>query len=177
MRRVHRVSALLLVAGGLLVLPAGAGAATVTVSPTSLVFGGQAAGTTSAAQQVTLTKDCTGANQTNCLGPPAEGPTFNTSISAPAPFLQTNNCPGSLTASPLPDPGTKVSCTINVTFAPTTQGNATGTLLTGAGGPTVSLMGTGTPPQSSAGTKKKKCKKKKKGASAAKKKCKKKKSG
>jgi hypothetical protein len=177
MSRVQRVSGLLLVSGALLVWPAGAGAVdgTVTISPTSLTFAPQAAGTTSAAQQVTLTKDCSGANQTNCLGPPADGTTFNTSISVPAPFKQTNTCPNALTASPLPDPGTKVSCTISVTFAPTAAGAASGTLTTGAGaqtgaaGPTVSLTGTGTAASSA-----KKCKGKK-GKAAKKKKCKRKK--
>src|SRR5687767_71990 len=101
MRRVHRVLALLLVAGGLAAWPAGAAAlSTVTISPTTLTFAAQAVGTTSPAQQLTLTKDCTGPNQTNCLGF-SEGPTFNTAISVPAPFHQTNNCPTALTASPL----------------------------------------------------------------------------
>ena len=172
-RGFHRVLILLVVAGGLVIWPAGAGAATVTVSPTSLTFAGQAVGTTSAAQQVTLTKDCTGTNDTLCL-PLSEGPTFNTSISVSGPFGQTNNCPAALTASPLPP--TKVSCTINVTFAPTATGAASGTLTTGAGGPTASLAGTGTP-GAGAGAGGKKCKKKKHkhSASAAKKKCGKKK--
>jgi hypothetical protein len=173
-RAFHRVLILLVVAGGLVIWPAGAGAATVTVSPTSLTFAAQAVGTTSAAQQVTLTKDCTGTNDTLCLPPPvAEGATFNTSIGVPAPFGQTNNCPAALTASPLPP--TKVSCTINVTFAPTATGAASGTLATGAGGPTVSLAGTGTPAATAGGKKCKKKKKHKHSASAAKKKCGKKK--
>ena len=167
MRRVHGLIAVLVVAGGLAALPAAAGAATVTVSPTSLTFAAQQVGSTSVPQDVTLTKDCTGANQTQCLGPPAEGPTFAPVISVTGPFTQTNNCPPALTASALPDPGTKTSCTIKVRFKPTAKGPATGTLSTGSGGPTVTLTGTGKP--------KKKCKKKKSGASAAKKKCKKKK--
>ena len=167
MSRVHRVSALLLVAGGLLVWPAGAGAV-ITVAPTSLTFADQQVGTTSAPKAVTLTKDCNPPLDTFCFAG-AEGPTFNTAISAPSPFSQTNNCPAALTATLAM---TSVSCTINVAFAPTEADLAARTLITGAGGPTVSLTGTGTP---APGTAKKKCKKKKKGASAAKKKCKKKK--
>lgn len=177
MRRLHKLSLMLVIAGGLLIWPAGA-AAKVVVSPTSLTFGGQAMGTTSAAQQVTLTKDCTGAEDTLCLtGPGLEGPTFNTSISVSGPFSQTNNCPAALTTVP----DSSVSCTINVTFVPTATGAASGTLSTGAGGPTAALAGTGTPAQSAAGTggtATKSCKKKAKKHSARaakKKKCKKRK--
>jgi hypothetical protein len=167
MHRFQRIAVPLLAAGAFALWPAGVGAST-TVAPTSLTFAAQPAGTTSAAKQVVLTKDCTGTDDTFCFADPGFT-TFNTSIGVSGPFTQTNNCPAMLTATNM---ATSASCTINVKFAPTGEGAASGTLTTGIGGPTASLAGTGT----SAIPAKKKCKKKKgRSADAAKKKkCKKK---
>src|SRR6267143_2056217 len=107
----------------------GTGAATgpsASVSPTTLTFGNQNVGTTSAAQAVTLTNS----------GP---GSLSITSIAASGDFAQTNNCGSSLAAN-----GT---CTINVTFTPTAAGMRTGTLTVtdnASNGPhTARLTGTG----------------------------------
>jgi len=104
-----------------------------TVSPTTLSFGNQAQGTTSAVKKVTLENGQTSAiTITN----------ISTNLSD---YGQTNTCPVS--------PATLaagVSCTISVTFTPSAQGarNATLTVTdTGLSSPqTVSLTGTGTAP-------------------------------
>jgi len=98
---------------------------TVTVSPTSLTFGAQQVGTTSAPQTVTLSN--TGASAVSIR-----------SISTSGDFAETNNCGASLAGNS--------SCTINVTFTPTATGTRTGTLTINdsAGTQTVSLTGTGT---------------------------------
>jgi hypothetical protein len=85
-------------------LPSGA---TAGINPTSLSFGNQAAGTTSAAQIVTLTNS--GSSSLN-VGP----------ITASGDFTQTNNCPASLPASN--------SCKINVSFAPSNPGAVAGAI-------------------------------------------------
>ena len=85
-------------------LPSGAAA---SVTPGSLSFGNQAAGTISAAKSVTL--NSTGA------GPLTIGP-----ITASGDFAQSNNCPGSLAAG--------LNCTINVTFNPSVPGAVSGAL-------------------------------------------------
>jgi hypothetical protein len=175
---------LLLAAGviGILGVAPGSASASAVISPTALTFPTTLAGSMSAPVAVTLTKDCTGAENTNCLSNMGdEGPSFTTAISVSGPFAQTNNCPPLLTTTP----DNSVSCTINVTFAPTAAGPAAGTLVTGTqtlsgeAGPTAPLSGTGTPKVATEtpGQHKTKCKKKKvkKGAAAAKKKCKKKK--
>jgi sugar lactone lactonase YvrE len=97
-----------------------------SVSPTSLNFGSQIVGTTSAAQTVVLTDSGT-------------GPMNVTNISVTGPFSQTNNC-SSLAAG--------ASCNINVTFTPTALGSASGTLsiTDTAGTQTVSLSGNGVGP-------------------------------
>ena len=97
----------------------------VTVSPTSLTFGGQLVGTSSTPQSVTLSN--TGSNSV----------TIN-SISASGDFSETDNCGSSLAGNS--------SCTINVTFTPTSSGTRTGTLTVSdaAGTQNVSLTGTGT---------------------------------
>jgi phospholipase C len=102
----------------------GGGGGSVSVSPTSLVFGNQTVGTTSAPQPVTLSNT-----------------TSNTvtisSISISGDFGQGNNCGSSVAANG--------SCTINVTFSPSTTGSRSGTLSIddSAGTQTVSLVGTG----------------------------------
>jgi F5/8 type C domain/Pectate lyase superfamily protein/Abnormal spindle-like microcephaly-assoc'd, ASPM-SPD-2-Hydin len=110
----------------------GGGSATLAASPTSLSFGNEAVGSTSAAQTVTVT---------NTGGAAASV----SSVSATGPFASTNTCGSSIAAG--------ASCTVSVTFTPTTAGAATGnvTLSSNATDPTltVALSGTGT---SSGGT-------------------------
>jgi hypothetical protein len=100
-----------------------------TVSPSSLDFGSEYVGGTTAAQTVTLQN--TG------------GASLNISrIETSGDFAETNNCPGSL------DPAG--SCAILVTFSPTMNGTRNGTLTViddAANSPqTVSLTGIGTGP-------------------------------
>jgi hypothetical protein len=96
------------------------------LSPASLNFGAVLVGKTSAAQPVTLTN--TGVSSLSI-----------SSIVASTQFTQTNNCPVGGSLQP------EASCTINVTFGPTTAGNATGTLSVANNGPispaTVTLTG------------------------------------
>ena len=97
----------------------------VTANPTSLTFGSQTVGTTSSSQAVTLSNG--GSNSVTI-----------SSIATSGDFGQTNNCGSSLAGNS--------SCTIDVTFTPTTTGTRTGTLTVtdSAGTQTVSLTGTGT---------------------------------
>ncbi|MFD4878199.1 discoidin domain-containing protein [Streptomyces sp. NPDC058420] len=105
----------------------GSPTATLTASPGSLAFADQAVNTTSAAQTVTVTNSGTGSASF-------------TGITAGGDFAQTNTCGNSLAP--------KASCTVSVTFRPTTSGTRTSTLsLAGnqADSPTtVALSGTGT---------------------------------
>ncbi|HVC47537.1 MAG TPA: choice-of-anchor D domain-containing protein [Terracidiphilus sp.] len=107
---------------------AGTQGTTATLLPTSLSFGDQTYGTTSAAQTVTLTN----------TGGVALTPT---SVSATGDFAQTDNCTGATLAA-------NASCTIQVTFTPTATGTRTGTLTVNAnvagGQLTTSLSGNGT---------------------------------
>jgi len=89
---------------GMLVVAAG-------VSPTSLSFGRQNLGTTSAAQSVTLSSTGNAPLNINSI---AIGGTN------PGDFLQTNTCGNSLAAG--------ANCTINVTFAPTVMGSRNASL-------------------------------------------------
>jgi hypothetical protein len=104
---------------------------TAGVSPTSLTFGIQAAGTTSASQVITLTNAGTAALS---IG----------SIAASGDFTENNNCSSSLAASS--------SCTINVSFNPHVAGVVTGALTFADNAPTtpqlVTLTGTGVTPLS-----------------------------
>ena len=107
-----------------------AGTPIATVSPSTLNFGSQVLGSTSASQNVTLSN--TG-NFTLTLN----------SITASGAFAQNNNCGNSLAPN--------ASCAINVTFTPQSSGSASGTISitdSATGGPqSVSLSGTGlTPP-------------------------------
>ena len=99
----------------------------VTLSPTRLTFATQVVGTTSAPQNVTLTN--TGSAVLSI-----------TSITTTGDFAQTNNC-GSTVA-------VNASCTIGVTFTPTTINTRTGTVSVTDNAPaspqTVTLTGTGT---------------------------------
>src|SRR5467141_3693605 len=93
-----------------------------SVTPTTLFFPSQAVGTTSTAKNITLQSTGT-------------GPLQVTSIVTAAPFSQTNNCSGSIAPA--------ASCTIQVTFAPTAAGSASGsvTITDNAGTQTVGLTG------------------------------------
>jgi hypothetical protein len=102
------------------------------VSPGSLTFGNQNVGTTGTSQPVTLSNTGTAALTI-------------ASIAVSANFGETDNCGTSIAANG--------SCTVNVTFSPTTIGPLTGTLTVtdNSGGvsgstQTVSLMGAGTAP-------------------------------
>jgi hypothetical protein len=101
--------------------------AVLSTSPTSVSFGNQTDGTTSAAHSVTIS---------NTGGAAAT----ISSITTAAPFAQTNTCGSSLAAG--------ASCTASVTFAPSSAGAASGTLTINASGATdtVPLSGTGTAP-------------------------------
>jgi hypothetical protein len=88
-------------------LTVGATAQQVTLSTTSMKFGNQAVGTTSAVKKATLTN--TGTATLNI-----------TSITITGPFAQTNNCGSTVLA------GKK--CTISVTFSPAATGSFTGTV-------------------------------------------------
>ena len=104
-----------------------AAAPAVSLSPTGLAFGNQTINTTSGAQSITLTNSGNASLSIN-------------SISASAPYSQTNTCGASV--------GAGGQCTISVKFAPTATGSQPGTLTitdNAAGSPhTASLSGTGT---------------------------------
>src|SRR5208337_3124184 len=104
----------------------------VSLSPASLTFPAQLVGTSSSAQGVTLSN--TGSAVLSI-----------TSITVSGDFSQTNTCGSSVAAS--------ASCTISVTFKPTTTGTRTGAVtITDNASPatqTVSLTGTGTAPVAS----------------------------
>jgi mono/diheme cytochrome c family protein len=102
----------------------------VTLNPTSLAFGNQTTGTTSTARTITLTNSGSAALGITSITPSGTG------------FVVTNNCPASLAAN--------ASCTINVTFAPSSVMSYTGgvTLVsTATGSPhAVAFSGTGVAP-------------------------------
>jgi hypothetical protein len=95
-----------------------------TLSVTSLDFGTQAVGSTTAAQSVSLTN--TGGDTLTVSG-----------LASTGPFAVTNGCPASLAPNQ--------SCVSNVTFKPTAMGAVTGavTVSTSSGDRTVNLTGTG----------------------------------
>jgi hypothetical protein len=101
----------------------------ITLSPTSITFSIQSVGTTSAPQSITVTDSGTATL------------TF-TSIAVSGDYAQTNNCGTSL--------GAGGSCTISVTFTPSSSGARTGAVTitdNASGSPhTVSLTGTGAVP-------------------------------
>ena len=106
----------------------GVGTTSVTLTPSSLNFPNQLVNTTSAPQVATLKN--TGSNDV----------TVNSINTTGLPFAQTNNCPSTLPVGK--------SCQIQVTFSPTQNGKADGTLTVNDSAPdspqTVSLSGTGT---------------------------------
>jgi hypothetical protein len=95
-----------------------------TATPSSLSFGSLVVGDTSLAQKVTLKNS-------------GSAPLQVTSITAPAPFAETNTCGGTIAPS--------ASCTISVTFTPTSAGSFTAslTISDNAGTQTVSVSGSG----------------------------------
>jgi hypothetical protein len=103
------------------------GPAALSASPSSVSFGSTAVGSTSAAQNVTVSN-------------PGSTAASVSSVSASGPFSQTNNCGTSIAAGG--------SCTVSVKFAPTASGAASGTLSVASSAPgsplTVALSGTGT---------------------------------
>ncbi len=105
----------------------GGGSATLTASPTSVAFGSEAVGSTAAAQKVTIANTGSAAASVS-------------SVTAGAPFAQTNTCGTSIAAGG--------SCTVSVTFTPTAAGGASAnlTVASNATNPslTVPLTGTGT---------------------------------
>ena len=107
----------------------------VTIAPASLTFSSQGLGSTSPAQNVTLTN---GASSAMSIA----------SVATTGDFAETNNCGASLAASG--------SCAISVTFRPTAAGSRTGTLVvtdSGIGSPhSVALTGTGQAGPTAAGT-------------------------
>jgi len=106
---------------------AGGGSATLTASPTSVSFGNEAVGSTTAAQSVTVTNTGSAAATVS-------------SVSAGSPFAETNTCGSSIAAGS--------SCTVSVTFKPTTAGAASAnlTVASNASNPSLAaaLSGTGT---------------------------------
>ena len=99
---------------------------TLSAAPTSLSFGSQAVGSTSGSKSVTVTNSGTASATVS-------------GVSATGGFSQTNNC-SSIAAGG--------SCTVNVAFAPSAAGAATGTLTVTSNAcnspTTVALSGTGT---------------------------------
>ncbi len=102
------------------------GSPNTTLSVPSISFGDQVVGTASSGQVITLSN--TGSAALRIVG-----------IAVALPFSQTNTCDSSLEAG--------ATCTIDVTFAPTTEGDFTGSLTitdNANGSPqTVTLSGTG----------------------------------
>jgi hypothetical protein len=105
----------------------------VSLAPSSLSFGNQPQGTSSAPQTLTLTN--TGGSTLSITGIAIAG-------TNPGDFAQTNNCGTSVPAG--------ASCTFSITFTPTASGNRSATLdiTDNAGGSPqhVSLAGTGVAP-------------------------------
>jgi hypothetical protein len=99
----------------------------LTASPSTLSFASTTVGSASAAQTVTVSNP-------NSSAVPVS------SVTASAPFSETNTCGSSISAGG--------SCTVSVTFTPTTTGPATGTLSVASSAPSsplaVALTGTGT---------------------------------
>jgi hypothetical protein len=100
---------------------------TLTASTSNVSFGNQAVGTTSAAHALTISN--TGGSAAAI-----------SSIAASAHFAQTNTCGATLAAG--------ASCTVDVTFSPTTAGAASGSVTLASNATnsptTIALSGTGT---------------------------------
>jgi hypothetical protein len=109
------------------IFPGGAtSGSALSASPSSLSFGSVIDGTTSPAQTVTVSN-------------PGSSAASVSSVSVSGPFAQTNTCGSTIAAGG--------SCTVSVTFSPTSAGADTGTLSVASSAPdsplTVSLSGTG----------------------------------
>jgi hypothetical protein len=103
----------------------------IALAPTSLAFGNQTISTPSSPQVLTLT---------NNSGSSATSVVVSITGANAGDFSQTNSCPGTLTNTS--------SCTINVTFTPTTPGARSASVSVSFSGPTgspltSSLAGTG----------------------------------
>jgi Abnormal spindle-like microcephaly-assoc'd, ASPM-SPD-2-Hydin len=83
----------------------------IGLHPSNLIFAAQKVGTTSASQTITLS---------NPGATPLKTTSFTVDGTDPRDFIQTNDCPKSLT--------TGTNCTINVSFSPTATGARSGTL-------------------------------------------------
>ena len=105
-----------------------------SILPGSLSFASQTVGTTSSTQAVTVTN--------------SSGIALNVSLGVSDDFVQTNTCGGAMAVG--------ASCTVSVSFAPSTAGAHVGVLTVtanGGGSPqTVILNGTGTEPTSQSGS-------------------------
>jgi hypothetical protein len=154
MKRTTRVILTLCLTAVLLGATASTASATRTLTPTSVDYGNRQVGTTSSAQAFTLKVRCTLVifPTTKCVKD-----TFSPSISITVgqfgvtsdQFTQTNTCPATMTG-PGDFPQGGQTCTISVSFTPTSTGPKSATLRTGSGGPTAALAGNGvttpTPP-------------------------------
>lgn len=113
----------------------GGGSATLSASPASLSFGSEHVGSASAAKTVTVSNTGSAAAAIS-------------SVAAAAPFAEASTCGSSLAAG--------ASCTVSVTFKPTTAGSASAsmTVSSNATNPslTVALSGTGTSSGGGGGT-------------------------
>jgi len=111
----------------------------VSLSPTSLTFGSQNVGTTSLAQNVTLTNTGNAALSVASVG---------LTGTDPGDFSQTNACGSGVAAG--------ANCSISVTFAPTAAGSRSASVSiadNASGSPqTISLSGTGVQPETPPGT-------------------------
>ena len=103
------------------------GPAALSASPSSVSFGSETVGSTSAAQNVSVSN-------------PGSTAASVSSVSVSGAFSQTSTCGSSIAAGG--------SCTVSVKFAPTASGAASGTLSVASSAPgsplTVALSGTGT---------------------------------
>jgi hypothetical protein len=108
--------------------PTGGGTPTVSVSPPSIAFGNETVGVKSSAKPITVRNSGTVALSISSIAM-----TGANTVS----FTQTNNCPPSLAAA--------ATCTVNVTFDPTSAvaKSASVTIVDGAGTQVVTLTGTG----------------------------------
>jgi Abnormal spindle-like microcephaly-assoc'd, ASPM-SPD-2-Hydin/Putative Ig domain len=130
--RLVSIFAFFLAGIGLLAGPANAAAPAVTFAPTSLTFGAQAIGTTSAPQSVTVSNTGTAPLFINSAATRGANPLDFTQVD--------DQCSGvTLVAG--------ASCTVSINFSPTASGTRSGTFIVtdnAAGSPqTVPLTGTG----------------------------------
>ncbi len=115
--------------GGIVAVPVSSPVPAVAITPSTLTFGAQNTGTSSAAQDLVLANF-------------GEAPLDISSIAASAEFSETDNCGPTLQAGS--------NCTIGVIYAPTVSGTKSATMIITdnafSGTQTVALNGTGTAP-------------------------------